>query len=175
MNWFTKYFEADPALGGNMFSRLWPLVIALALLGGCNLERRHDLALGDTTGSLLARDDNRFEVDPVEKGRLHYRNQDYGNAEKAFRLAVERDPRNMDAWLGLAASYDRLRRFDMAERAYGVIIERAGYTASVHNNLGYHYYLRGDTAKARHHFEAARSLDPASVTVQNNLKLLNPS
>ncbi|MGD9868038.1 MAG: tetratricopeptide repeat protein [Hyphomicrobiales bacterium] len=158
-----------------MFSRLWPLVIAVALLGGCTLERKREPMLADTTGSLFARDGNRFEVDPVEKGRLHYRNQDYGNAEKYFRLAVERDPRNMDAWLGLAASYDRLRRFDMAQRAYGVIIEKAGYTASVHNNLGYHYYLRGDMAKARHHYEAARAMDPASVTVQNNLKLLKPS
>ena len=42
----------------------------------------------------------------------------YGLAEENYRKAVELGPRDLDAWLGLAASYDRLKRFDLADRAY---------------------------------------------------------
>ena len=42
----------------------------------------------------------------------------YGNAEYYFRRAVEVTPQNGAAWLGLASCYDRLGRFDLAERSY---------------------------------------------------------
>ena len=37
----------------------------------------------------------------------------FGLAEKNFRLAVEATPENGTAWLGLAASYDQIGRFDL--------------------------------------------------------------
>jgi Flp pilus assembly protein TadD len=99
----------------------------------------------------------------------------YGLAEVYFRKAVESNPNNGDAWIGLAASYDRLRRFDVAERAYRVVVQKVGYTITVHNNLGYHYYLRGKLDKAREHFDAAHAMDTENPWVLNNLKLIEPS
>ncbi|RMF01572.1 MAG: tetratricopeptide repeat protein, partial [Alphaproteobacteria bacterium] len=45
----------------------------------------------------------------------------------------------------------------------------------VHNNLGYHHYLRGNREKARRHFNAALQMDPDNTQVRNNLKLLDTS
>ncbi len=42
----------------------------------------------------------------------------YGIAQRYFKDAVEKAPRDVTAWIGLAASYDRLRRFDLADQAY---------------------------------------------------------
>src|SRR5262245_53808999 len=77
------------------------------------------------------------------KGKGYYRDGDYGLAEQAFRQATEEDHNSAEAWLGLAASYDRLRRFDHAERAYDVVVKLVGNTPTVLNNLGYHYLLAG--------------------------------
>ncbi len=106
------------------------------------------------------------------QGKLHFRNRDYGLAEKYFRYAVEENATSTDAWLGLAASYDNLRRFDLAKRAYKVVIKQIGYTPTVLNNLAYHHMLRGDLAQARRYLEQAEQKDPGNPYVQNNFKLL---
>ena len=108
----------------------------------------------------------------IAQGRKHYRNGDYGLSEKDFRWAVEMQRKDPEAWVGLAASYDRLRRFDMASRAYDRAIKLAGRTPSLLNNLGYSYMLRGDFAAARKELMAAYKMDPHNPVIQNNLKLL---
>jgi len=110
---------------------------------------------------------------PLERGRLHYSRGDYGLAEKYFRQAVEQNSNNPNAWIGLAATYDRLKRFDLADRSYKVVIKMVGYTVPVHNNLGYHYYLQGEMKKARKHFDAAHNIDPSNPQVIANLELLD--
>ena len=56
----------------------------------------------------------------VEKGQRHYRDGAFGLAEKNFRAAVEEKPANAEAWIGLAASYDRLRRFRSLPLVYNI-------------------------------------------------------
>ena len=96
-------------------------------------------------------------------------------AERYFRRAVELHPRDAEAWLGLAASYDRLRRFDLADRAYAEATRLVGPTVEILNNQGYSYMLRGDYARARATLAQARRLDPNNRFVQNNLQLLSAS
>ena len=50
---------------------------------------------------------------------------------------------------GLAASYDRLRRFDLADRAYAQAIRSSAPTPEILNNQGFSYMLRGDYGRAR--------------------------
>ena len=57
----------------------------------------------------------------VDKAKAHFKNGEYGLAERYFRQAVELRHRNLEAWLGLAASLDHLKRFDEADRAYSVL------------------------------------------------------
>jgi Flp pilus assembly protein TadD len=75
----------------------------------------------------------------------------------------------------LAASYDRLRRFDLADRAYAQAISILGPTAEILNNQGYSYMLRGDYKTARAKLLAAQRKDPRNKYVANNLALLEES
>ncbi|HTQ81847.1 MAG TPA: tetratricopeptide repeat protein, partial [Pseudolabrys sp.] len=95
--------------------------------------------------------------------------------ENYFRHAVELHPRDAEAWLGLAASCDRLRRFDLADRAYAQAIRIVGPVPEILNNQGYSYMLRGDYARARDTLKAAQRKDPANKYVQSNLRLLDES
>jgi len=124
-----------------------------------------------TAAGLLGSDPN----DELNLGKKHYRANNFGLAEKHFRLAVEKHPRDAEAWLGLAASYDRLRRFDLADRAYAQAIGILGPTVEILNNQGYSYMLRGDYKRAHATLAAARRKDPNNKYVQNNLRLLEAS
>jgi len=111
--------------------------------------------------------------DELNLGKKHYRADNFALAEKYFRLAVEKHPRDAEAWLGLAASYDRLRRFDLADRAYSQVVGILGPTVEILNNQGYSYMLRGDYKRAHATLAAARHKDPKNKYVQNNLRLLD--
>jgi tetratricopeptide (TPR) repeat protein len=111
-------------------------------------------------------------ADDLAKGKQEYRNNNFGMAERYFRRAAETHPRDAEAWLGLAAAYDRLRRFDLADRAYGQAIKILGPTPEILNNQGYSYMLRGDFRRAREKLELARRKDPENKFVANNLRLL---
>ena len=113
--------------------------------------------------------------DDLSLGRMNFRQGNYGLAERYFRRAVESGPREAEAWLGLAASYDRLHRFDLADRAYGRLIGLSGRTPEILNNQGYSYMLRGDYVRARTTLRAAQSQDPDSPFIKNNLELLEKS
>ena len=141
-------------------------------------------AAAETTGSasslgvpaaaepgLLGSDPN----DSLSLGKKQYRANNFGLAEKYFRHAAELHPRDAEAWLGLAASYDRLRRFDLADRAYAQAVGILGPTTEILNNQGYSYMLRGDYKRAREKLAAAQRKDPGNKYVQNNLQLLEDS
>ena len=117
--------------------------------------------------------------DDLNLGKRHFRESDFGLAERHFRRAVEKGPgdtrRDAEAWLGLAASYDRLRRFELADRAYAHAIKILGPTPEILNNQGYSYLLRGDYRHARERLVTARDLDPGNPYIQNNLDLLAKS
>jgi tetratricopeptide (TPR) repeat protein len=120
---------------------------------------------------LLGNDPN----DDLNLGKKQFRNANFGLAEKHFRRAVELHPRDLEAWIGLAASYDRLRRFDLADRAYDQASKISGPTAELLNNWGYSYMLRGDYRRARETLMSALQQDPANPYVKNNLELLEAS
>ena len=111
----------------------------------------------------------------LNMGKKFYRTGNYGLAERYFRRAVEQHPRDAEAWVGLAAAYDELKRFDLADRAYEQAIAIIGITPEVLNNKGYSYMLRGDYARARATLLEAQKMDPSNPFVQNNLALLAKS
>jgi Flp pilus assembly protein TadD len=113
--------------------------------------------------------------EPLRLATEYFTRGQYGIAQRYYRDAVEKAPKDVTAWIGLAASYDRLRRFDLADQAYVQAIKLGGETVQVLNNQGYSYMLRGDLHKARLKFEKAYTLDPTNPTIINNLELLNSS
>jgi tetratricopeptide (TPR) repeat protein len=113
--------------------------------------------------------------EPLRLGMEYFNRGNFGLAERYFRDAVEKAPRDASAWIGLAACYDRLGRFDLADRAYRSAIQLVGETTALLNNRGYSYMLRGDLKTARQYFLRAYKREPGNPTIINNLKLLDGS
>ena len=111
----------------------------------------------------------------VSLGKKYFRAGNFSLAERHFRRAVELHPRDLESWIGLAACYDRQRRFDLADRAYDQATKIAGPTAEILNNRGYSYMLRGDQRRAREILLEAQARDPNNAYVKNNLEMLEAS
>ena len=113
--------------------------------------------------------------DYLRMGKVYFRNEDFGLAAQSYQKAVEVTPTDAEAWLGLAASYDHLRRFDLADRAYERALQLGAQNAAMLNNAGYSQLLRGDLPSARRFLLRAYELEPDNPYIQNNLKLLGES
>lgn len=117
------------------------------------------------TGILSSNEANRL-------GRADLAAGNYGNAERHFRIAVEKDRNDVPSWIGLAAAYDNLSRFDLADRAYREASALQGDTFELINNRGYSYLLRGDRKRAMIEFKRALTMDPGNEVVRNNIRML---
>jgi Flp pilus assembly protein TadD len=161
-------------------------VLSLLWLAGCQtfqigpeatapLDARAEVVPPKDPLSALVTDPN----DDLALGKRLFREDNVGLAATHFRRAIEKGPSTRDkdaeAWLGLAASYDRLHRFDLADRAYSRVTKLIGPTPEILNNQGYSYLLRGDYKRARVALDAARAKDPDNVRIRNNLDLLERS
>jgi tetratricopeptide (TPR) repeat protein len=113
--------------------------------------------------------------DDLQLGKKYFRSNSFGLAEKSFRTAAEKHPQDAEAWVGLAASYDRLHRFDLADRAYAQAIRIVGRSPEVLNNQGFSFMLRGDFARAQKTLQDAQMKDPGNPYIQANMRLLQDS
>jgi Flp pilus assembly protein TadD len=132
---------------------------------------QQEAAASATAPGLLGSDSS----DHLSLGKKQYRAANYALAEQHFRKAVEARPKDGEAWVGLAAAYDRLKRFDLADRAYREAIQILGPTPEILNNQGFSYMLRGDYARARRILREAQAHDPRNPYILNNLNLLAQS
>jgi len=157
------------------------LVACLAIIGllqACTTEESGGFSsFGDTVSGLQQPSDVAYYSDDevLVAAKNLFKEGNYGRSQNAYQRAVEVLPNDAEAWLGLAASYDRVRRFDMADRAYKQAAKYIGNRPEYHNNVGYSHLLRGNLVQARRHFLKAYELDPSNPTIANNLELLNDS
>jgi Flp pilus assembly protein TadD len=108
----------------------------------------------------------------LTEARAHFRNRDYGHSASFYKRAVELSPKDPEGYVGLGASYDRLRRFDLSDRVYASLYAISGGTVQYYNNVGYSYLLRGKLNEAMTYFRKAEKLEPGNAVVTNNLQLL---
>jgi Flp pilus assembly protein TadD len=157
------------------------LLLAVALsLAGCQTDRPVETAEGVpplTTETIQQNANVQYypSDEPLRLGFEFFNRGDFGTAERYFQDAVEKAPKDASAWIGLAASYDRLGRFDLADRAYQSAIRLVGETTAILNNRGYSYMLRGNFVAARRDFLKAYEREPGNPTIANNLRLLDDS
>jgi len=104
--------------------------------------------------------------------RGHFRNNDFGKSASLYKRLVDLEPQSAEGYIGLGASYDRLRRFDLSDRVYASLYAITGSTAQYHNNLGYSFLLRGKLADALRQFRKAQQLAPGNVVIANNIELV---
>lgn len=152
---------------------LVPTLIALALAGCSTMGA----SFGGRPGDLVDVPGVEFYASDraLAEAKAHFRQGNYGHSATLYKRAFELTPKDGAALNGLAASYDRLQRFDLADRAYAQLYKLTGGTATYYNNVGYSYLLRGNLISARTNFLKAYDLEPNNVTVSNNLALLGSS
>ena len=161
------------AVFGKMTMKFFAGCILMSILAGCQPSTENRLL---KPSGMTMEDVNFYPSDPfVRLGKVHYRNGDYGLAEEQYRKAVEVTPRDAEAWLGLAASYDQLRRFDLADQAYEQVFKLSSNDPVMLNNAGYSQLLRGNIENARKLLLRAYELAPDNIIIANNLKLLGES
>lgn len=138
-----------------------------ALLGGASSYGGTPAQIADISGQ-----GSYTAAGALGKARNYFRTNNFGYSAAFYKKAVELAPRNPQGYIGLAASYDRLGRFDLADRVYASLRKITGDTAQYYNNVGYSYMLRGNLKAALANFRRAATLDPKNVVVANNLQLL---
>lgn len=153
------------------------LGLGLFLPGCTSIDKMEFTSFGDTAAGMQMPDAVDYYPDDqlLQVAKTQFSQGNYGHAARYFEKAVEVMPNDAEAWLGLAASYDRIRRFDLADRAYRQLAKLIGGRPEYFNNVGYSYLLRGDLLKARSNFLKAYELDPSNLTTANNLALLQNS
>jgi Flp pilus assembly protein TadD len=114
--------------------RQWlPLLLVVLAVAGCQSTAGQDgivrtnepspselTAFGDTFKGLqtIAPVEYYASDQAVAEAKNQFRSENYGNAGALFYKAVQLAPNDGVAWLGLAASCDRIRRFDLSDKAY---------------------------------------------------------
>ncbi|AZO29898.1 hypothetical protein [Mesorhizobium sp. M1B.F.Ca.ET.045.04.1.1] len=147
------------------------VLAAVLMITGCttnaNVDTTKTTAIQPTAKDISASD--------LVEGKAQFREANFGLAEQHFRKAVELKADNAEAWMGLAASYDELGRFDFADRAYAQLLRVAGRKPQIVNNMGYSQLLRGNKKKARALLLEAKAGLADQTVVNANLALLDKS
>ena len=107
----------------------------------------------------------------LAKGREHFALGNYGIAVNAFNAAVTFNSKSIRGLNGLAASYDKLGRFDLAGRYYSNALALDPNSPVTLNNAGYSQLLQGNAQKALEFFELAARQDPNSPWITANTEL----
>lgn len=163
-------------IGAETAGRLILVILLVLLTAGCDQAGLTPTPVPNPATGQNPGDVKYYPSDqPARLGIQRFYEGNFGLAQQYFQDAVEKSPSDVTAWIGLAASYDRLGRFDLADQAYGAAAKLEGSTVRLLNNEGYSYMLRGDLKTARVKFQSALRLDPSNETTLNNIKLLNDS
>jgi Tfp pilus assembly protein PilF len=97
-------------------------------------------------------------VDPYETGKTQYADGLYGMALKNFRIALVREPKSIDRLNAVAATYDKLGRYDLSERYYANALAVDPKSVLTLNNVGYSFLMQKDYVSARYYLEQAATV-----------------
>ena len=149
--------------------------LVAVLLSGCSSSNIGGSTFGNSKQT-IAEISNIGDYDAdraLSEARVHFRNNDFGYSAALYKRTVELSPKNIEGYIGLSASYDRIGRFDLSDRVYETFYKISGGSAQYYNNVGYSYMLRGNLSGALTNFRKAQKLDPDNVVIANNLQILS--
>ncbi len=115
-------------------------------------------------------------ADPYGVGKAYFAQGQFGLALESFKTALRQSPdsaRNLNA---VAACYDRMLRFDLADRYYEQALALDPNSIQTLNNLGYSNYRRYEEgyggeylASAKDYLDRARSLAQDNPVIADNI------
>jgi Flp pilus assembly protein TadD len=148
--------------------------VAMPLLAGCSSMGSLSTYGGKTAKVAEISNIGDYTADTaLAEAKAHFKNGDYGYSAALYKRVVELQPKNAQGYVGLGASYDRLRRFDLSDRVYVALHELTGSTVQYYNNVGYSYLLRGNLSAAMTNFRKAATIEPDNVVVANNIQIVS--
>ena len=127
--------------------------IAVLALPNCSMNRIAVRAIPDGYGAAPS------ASSALDAGRNFFRRGEYALATVSFRRSLREDGENVDAYNGLAASYDQLNRFDLSRRYYELALAIAPEDGRVLRNLARSFARQGETFAARKLFEEVTALE----------------
>ena len=107
--------------------------------------------------------------DPVELATKLLNEKKYEEAEKGFRLALERDPKALKAYVGLISTYEHLNRHDSAVVTYNQFVSRGPTDASQYLEVCAVFYNTNHLAEAGQACRQAVGINPADPKAHNLL------
>lgn len=135
-----------------------PVLIGAALAAPSAAEARR----GDIDGIRVKPSESSANATEAQaRGRFFLQSGDPVKALAQFRQALAADPGSIEALNGMAVSYDRLGRYDVARSFYEAALGLAPEEPMLLNNYGYSLFLQGDLeGAARYLGMAVASGDP---------------
>jgi hypothetical protein len=126
------------------------LALATLLLGGCSLTAMLDSEKPEVRGQVsfngTLKGDDASAL--YAKGKAHFAAGQFGLASDEFQAALAKKPGSVEILNALGATYDRLTRFDVADRYYKDALALDPKDPQTLNNLAYSLMLRGDPQHA---------------------------
>jgi tetratricopeptide (TPR) repeat protein len=139
-----------------------------SIAGGCtsgNFDTRPVLGVSGYTDV----DSAKLYMDKAKKDFVSKR---FGLAISKYRKALKIDPTSIDAMNGLAASYDKIDRFDMSSHFYKMALAQNPDSKVTLNNLGYSYYLQRKPGVAVIYLrEAVKDNKETDPLIHENIRL----
>ena len=125
-------------------------------LGGC-------AGVGNAPGEAAS------TADAYASGKQHFAAGRLGLALIDFQRALEEQGPSVERLNAVAATYDRLSRFDLADRAYRQALALDPGAPQTLNNIGYSYMLRGRPDLASAYLARAQSIAKGDPVIGSNL------
>lgn len=153
-------------------ARLAALLLCTVALPGCAAGiSSHDTARADMTVAQPA-----LENSIYQRGKWHFQQGQYGLALDAFTMSLQMNPGAVREMNAIAACYDRMQRFDLADQFYRQALATDPTSVITLNNFGYSHLMRGEQTSdpeqvnlAWTYFEKARKADGTNPVVAANL------
>lgn len=107
-------------------------------------------------------------------GSLYYDLKNYPKAEQYFLASIDKNSKNVDAYIQLAAiyTYNDLSKTSLVEPLLLRGIAANPSESNLMITLGKYYQAKGNLDAARNYFEQALKLNPKNTALQQELELL---
>ncbi|KAF2847400.1 TPR-like protein [Plenodomus tracheiphilus IPT5] len=132
-----------------------------ALGNASSLDRQHDDAVKCFARATQL--DPKFAYAFTLQGHEHVANEEFDKAMAAYRNAISADNRHYNGWYGLGGVYERLGKYEVAEKHYRAAAQINPNNAMILVRIGLVLDRLKQTEPALLQFELALKLDPRSI------------